>query len=157
MPDALDAPTLHPFAFLLREGGKRDPMPQQDLDELPVSDLVQRMSQQTADLVRKELELAQVEMKEKGKRAGIGAGLFGGAGLIAAYAVGALIATAILGLAQAVDPWLAALIVTVVLFVIAGVSALVGKKQVDQATPAMPERAVEGVKEDIATIKGQHS
>ena len=60
-------------------------MAQQDVNELPVSDLVQRMSQQTADLVRKELELAQVEMKEKGKRAGTGAGLFGGAGLFAAY------------------------------------------------------------------------
>jgi uncharacterized membrane protein YqjE len=132
-------------------------MPQQDLDELPVSDLVQRMSQQTADLVRKELELAQVEMKEKGKRAGIGAGLFGGAGLIAAYAVGALIATAILGLAQAVDAWLAALIVTVVLFIIAGISAALGKKQVDQATPPQPDQAIRSTKRDVDEVKGRAS
>ncbi|HLM27002.1 MAG TPA: phage holin family protein [Thermoleophilaceae bacterium] len=132
-------------------------MAQQDLNELPVSDLVQRMSQQTADLVRKELELAQVEMKEKGKRAGIGAGLFGGAGLISAYAVGALIAAAILGLATAVDAWLAALIVSVVLFAIAGVAALVGKKQVDQATPPQPEQAIASTRQDVDEVKGRAS
>ena len=132
-------------------------MAQQDVNELPVSELVQRMSQQTADLVRKELELAQVEMKEKGKRAGIGAGLFGGAGLVTVYAVGALIATAILGLSEAVDPWLAALIVTVVLFVIAGVSALLGKKQVEQATPPQPEQAIRSTKRDVDELKGRAS
>ncbi len=132
-------------------------MAQQDVNELPISDLVQRMSQQTADLVRKELELAQVEMKEKGKRAGIGAGLFGGAGLVTVYAVGALIATAILGLSEAVDPWLAALIVTVVLFVIAGVSALMGKKQVEQATPPQPEQAIRSTKRDVDEVKGRAS
>jgi len=132
-------------------------MAQQDLNELPVSDLVQRMSQQTADLVRKELELAQVEMKEKGKRAGIGAGLFGGAGLISAYAVGALIAAAILGLATAVDAWLAALIVSVVLFAIAGVAALVGKKQVDEATPPQPEQAIASTRQDVDEVKGRAS
>jgi uncharacterized membrane protein YqjE len=132
-------------------------MAQQDVNELPVSDLVQRMSQQTADLVRKELELAQVEMKEKGKRAGIGAGLFGGAGLVTVYAVGALIATAILGLSEAVDPWLAALIVTVVLFAIAGVSALMGKKQVEQATPPQPEQAIRSTKRDVDEVKGRAS
>ena len=132
-------------------------MAQQDVNELPVSELVQRMSQQTADLVRKELELAPVEMKETGKRAGSGAGLFGGAGLVTVYAVGALIATAILGLSEAVDAWLAALIVTVVLFVIAGVSALVGKKQVEQATPPQPEQAIRSTRRDVDEVKGRAS
>ena len=128
-------------------------MAQQDLNELPVSDLVQRMSQQTADLVRKELELAQVEMKEKGKRAGTGAGLFGGAGLFAAYGLGALIATAIMLLATAIEPWLAGLIVAVVLFAIAGVAALVGKKQVERATPPQPEQAIASTKQDVDELK----
>ncbi len=128
-------------------------MAQQDVNELPVSDLVQRMSQQTADLVRKELALAQVEMKEKGKRAGTGAGLFGGAGLFAAYGLGALIATAIMLLATAIEPWLAGLIVTVALFAIAGVAALVGKKQIDQATPPQPEQAIESTKQDVDELK----
>ena len=68
-----------------------------NLNELPVGELVQRMSQQTASLVRQELQLAQVEMKEKGKRAGLGAGMFGGAGVFALYGVGVLIATLVLG------------------------------------------------------------
>jgi len=132
-------------------------MAQDNLNDLPVSDLVQRMSQQTATLVRKELELAQVEMKEKGKRAGIGVGLFGGAGLIAAYGVGALIATLILVLATFLEGWIAALIVTVVLFAIAGVAALVGKKQVEQATPPQPEQAIESTKRDVDEVKGRAS
>ena len=129
----------------------------ENLNDLPVGDLVQRMSQQTATLVRKELELAQVEMKEKGKRAGIGVGLFGGAGLVAAYAVGALIATIILVLATFLEGWIAALIVTVVLFAIAGVAALMGKKQVEQATPPQPEQAIESTKRDVDEVKGRAS
>lgn len=132
-------------------------MAQDNLNDLQVGDLVQRMSQQTATLVRKELELAQVEMKEKGKRAGIGVGLFGGAGLIAAYGVGALIATLILVLATFLEGWIAALIVTVVLFAIAGVAALTGKKQVEQATPPQPEQAIESTKRDVDEVKGRAS
>lgn len=130
-------------------------MAQDNLNDLPVGDLVQRMSQQTAMLVRKELELAQVEMKEKGKRAGIGAGLFGGAGLVAAYGVGALIATLILVLATFLEGWIAALIVTVVLFAVAGILALTGKKQVDEATPPQPEQAIASTKRDVDEVKGR--
>ena len=133
-------------------------MAQQDLNELPVSDLVQRMSQQTADLVRKELELAQVEMKEKGKRAGIGAGLFGGAGLIAAYGVGALIATVILAarhLPRAVDRRADRDRRAVRDRRRLGRS--MGKKQVDQATPPQPEQAIRSTKRDVDEVKGRAS
>jgi uncharacterized membrane protein YqjE len=119
--------------------------------------LVNDLTTQVPQLIRSEIRLAQAELTEKGKRAGIGIGMFGGAGIVALYGVGALIATLILLLALAMDAWLAALIVTVVLFAIAGVLALLGKKQVDQATPLAPQMAVEGVKEDIATVKGQRS
>ena len=119
--------------------------------------LVNDLTTQVPQLIRSEIRLAQAELTEKGKRAGIGIGMFGGAGIVALYGVGALIATLILLLALAMDAWLAALIVTVVLFAIAGVLALLGKKQVDQATPMAPQMAVEGVKEDIATVKGQRS
>jgi uncharacterized membrane protein YqjE len=85
-------------------------------------------------------------------------GLFGGAGLVAAYAVGALIATIILVLATVLDEgWIAALIVTVVLFAIAGVAALMGKKQVEQATPPQPEQAIESTKRDVDEVKGRAS
>jgi MFS family permease len=128
-------------------------MADQATEEKPVGQLVQEASQQTALLVRKELELAQLEMKEKGKRAGIGAGLFGGAGAVAFYGGGALIAAIILVLATALEPWIAALIVAVVLFAVAGLLALTGKKQVAEATPAAPEQAIASAKRDIDEVK----
>jgi uncharacterized membrane protein YqjE len=124
-----------------------------ELSDRPVGDLVQQLSQQTAALVRQEMRLAQVELQEKGKRAGIGAGMFGGAGLVALYGVGALIAAAILLIGTALEPWLAAVIVGVVLLAVAGVLALLGRKQVDKATPPKPERAMESVQRDVAHVK----
>lgn len=121
--------------------------------EPSLGELVARMSEQTSRLVRDEMRLAQAEMAEKGKRAGIGVGLFGGAGLFAVYGLGALVAAAILGLAQAVDGWLAALIVAAGLFVLAGLGALIGKNKVQQAVPPLPEEAVGGVKRDAQILK----
>ena len=109
-----------------------------------LGDLVGQMTEQTSRLIRDELRLAQAEMAEKGKRAGIGAGLFGGAGVFAVYGLGALVAAAILGLAQTLDGWLSALIVAAALFVVAGISALVGKKEISQATPPLPADARRG-------------
>ena len=117
--------------------------------------LVNQLTTQVPDLIRSELRLAQAEMAEKGKRAGLGIGMFSAAGLLAFLGLATLVATAVLALALVVDPWLAALIVAVVLFAGAGLFAVMGKSQVDEATPVAPERAVEGVKEDIATVKGQ--
>jgi uncharacterized membrane protein YqjE len=125
----------------------------EERSERPVGDLVQELSQQTATLVRQEMRLAQAELQEKGKHAGIGAGMFGGAGLVALYGVGALIAAAILLIGTAVEPWIAAVIVGVVLLAVAGVLALLGRKQVEQATPPKPERAMESVQDDIQHVK----
>ncbi len=118
--------------------------------------LVHDLSTQIPELVRSELRLAQAEMAEKGKRAGVGIGMFSGAGLLAFLGLATLVATAILALALVLDAWLAALIVGAALLLGAGLLAVVGKNQVAEATPAKPERAVEGIKEDIATVKGQH-
>jgi uncharacterized membrane protein YqjE len=118
--------------------------------------LVHDMTQQMSTLVRDEIRLAQAEMTEKGKRAGIGVGLFGGAGLVALYGVAALLATVVLALALVMPAWLAALIVTVVLFAVAGVLAVQGRSNVSRATPAKPEEAIAGLKEDVATVKGEH-
>jgi uncharacterized membrane protein YebE (DUF533 family) len=125
----------------------------QSPDERRVADLFKEFSEQTSTLIRKELELARAELSEKGKRAGIGAGLFGGSGLVALYGTGALIAALVMLLATAVAAWLAALIVAVALFVLAGVLALTGKKQVEQATPPVPERAIESAQQDVETVK----
>ncbi|MCW2505227.1 MAG: hypothetical protein JWO79_3511 [Actinomycetia bacterium] len=122
-------------------------------DERSVAELVQDMSQQLSTLVRDELRLAKAELGEKGKRAGIGAGLFGGAGVVSLYGLAALLFAAGLGLAKVVDGWLAALIIAVALFVVGGIMALVGKKQVNQAVPPVPEQTVQSVKADVETVK----
>ena len=116
--------------------------------------LVHDMTQQMSTLVRDEIRLAQAEMTEKGKKAGRGAGLFGGAGLVALYGVAALLATVVLALTLLMPAWLAALIVTVVLFAVAGVVALLGKRHVDAGTPVAPEQTIANVKQDLDTLKG---
>jgi len=118
--------------------------------------LVHDLSTQIPELVRSELRLAQAEMAEKGKRAGLGLGMFSGAGLLGFLGLATLIATAILALAQVLDAWLAALVVASALLLGAGLLAFLGKHQVVEATPPKPERAVDGIKEDIATVKGRH-
>lgn len=119
----------------------------------PVGDLLRELSEQTAMLVRQELELAKLELTEKGKRAGIGAGMVGGAGAVGLYALGALTAALILLLATAVKGWLAALIVAVVYGAVAGALAFSGKSKVQQAVPPVPEQATESVKEDVEWTK----
>jgi hypothetical protein len=118
-----------------------------------VSELLQQLTEQTTRLAQKEIELAKAEMAVKAGRIGIGAGAFSGAGLLALLALGALTTAAILGLATAVDGWLAALIVAAVYLLIAGAMALVGRSKVQAATPPLPEQAVESVKEDLKETK----
>jgi uncharacterized membrane protein YqjE len=127
----------------------------EERSDRPLGDLVQDLSQQTAALVRQEMRLAQVELQEKGKHAGIGVGMFGGAGLVALYGAAALIAAVIMLIATGLEPWIAALIVGVVLLAVAGVLALLGRKQVDRATPPKPERAMESVQRDVEHVKGR--
>ena len=115
--------------------------------------LIGQLTEQISRLVRDEARLAQAEVTQKAKRLGIGAGLFGGAGLFAFFGLATLITTAILALALVLPAWLAALIVTVLLFAIAGVLALVGKKDVEKGSPPVPTQAIAGVQADIATVK----
>jgi uncharacterized membrane protein YqjE len=122
-------------------------------EDASLSELVRRLSDQLSTLVRDELRLAQAELQEKGKKAGVGVGMFGGAGMLVFYGVGLLIAAVTLALALAVEPWLAALIVGVVLLAVAGILGLIGKQKVQEAIPPVPEEAVESVKEDIAVVK----
>lgn len=124
-------------------------------DERPVAELLRELSQQTSTLVHQELELAKLELAQKGKRAGFGAGLFGGASLIGAYAIGALTAAIVLLLATAVEGWLAALIVAVAYGLLAGGLALAGRAQVQRATPPLPQQATESVKEDVQWAKAK--
>jgi uncharacterized membrane protein YqjE len=124
-----------------------------DLKDEPLGAVVHRLSEQIPELVRSEMRLAQAELTEKGKRAGIGVGLFSAAGLFTLYGLAALLTTVVVLLDLALPLWAASLIVTAVLFAVAGVAALTGKKQVSQATPPAPEKAIAGVKDDVATLK----
>ena len=124
-----------------------------DLDRASVAELVKQLGEQTSDLARQEVELAKAELSEKGRAIGIGAGAFGAAGLVALFAVGALTAALILALAEAVDGWLAALIVFAVYAAIAGGLALFGRREVEHGTPPTPERAIETTKEDVERVK----
>ncbi|WP_436520441.1 phage holin family protein [Actinoplanes sp. HUAS TT8] len=113
------------------------------------AELVGRLSEQVTTLVRDELTLARMELTEKGRKAGKGAGLLGASGALAGYGLGALLVTGGAALALVVPVWAAALIVTVALFAGAGVAAVIGKSQIGQTVPPAPEEAVAGGRRDV--------
>ena len=123
--------------------------------ERPAPELMRELSDQATTLIRKEIELAKVEFDAKRRKATAGAGMFGGAALFGLFAFGALTACLVLVLATFLATWLAALIVAVAYGAIAGVLALRGKKRVAQATPPVPEQAVDSTKEDLEWIKAR--
>ena len=119
----------------------------------PLGEVARDLTRDVSLLVRQEVQLAKAEMAEKGKQAGIGAGMFGGAGIVGLLALGALTACLILALTPAMKDWLAALVVAAVYAAIAGILALIGRSRVRDATPAVPEQTVETVKEDVQWAK----
>ncbi|MCG5218578.1 phage holin family protein [Streptosporangium sp. KLBMP 9127] len=121
--------------------------------ERGVRELVTQASQQVSDLVRQELRLAVAELRDKGRHAGMGAGLVGGAGLIALYGAGALLAAVIAALALVLPVWASALIVGVVLLVVAAVLGLAGRKQVTQVGPPIPKQALGSARRDVTEIR----
>jgi len=124
-----------------------------DARELSTGELVSRLSEQVSRLVRDELSLAKVELKDKGKQAGVGAALGGSAGVLAWFGVAALMITAIAALALVLPTWAAALIVAGVLFAVAAVLALVAVKKVKHATPPIPEQAIDSTRRDVEAVK----
>jgi hypothetical protein len=137
---------------------RQEPPPgpdQADLRERPFGELLKQLSEETTRLVHQEIELAKAELTQKGKQAGMGAGLFGAAGAIGFLALAALTTCFILALDAALPAWLAALIVAVVYGVIAAVLAMQGRKKVKQAVPPVPEQTIETVKEDVQWVKNQ--
>jgi len=115
--------------------------------------LVGDLSEQATRLVRAEIALAKAELTSKAQQMGIGGGLLVGAAVLALYTLAAFIATAIIGLSNAVPAWLAALIVSVVLLVVTAVLGLLGVKHVKKGAPPVPERAMENLQEDVDTVK----
>jgi uncharacterized membrane protein YqjE len=130
---------------------------QHDLREQSTGDLVKQLTQQVSTLVRQEVELAKVEMTDKGKKAGVGIGMFGGAGVAALLGLGALTAFLILVLDLAMPAWAAALIVSVIWAAVAGVLALQGREKVKEVGTPIPEETTESVKEDVEWLKGNRT
>jgi uncharacterized membrane protein YqjE len=126
---------------------------QHGTSELSTADLVSQATAQVSTLVRDELALAKAELAEKGKRAGLGGGLFGGAAVLALYGLGLLITLAVVLLHLVWPLWLAVPVVMVVVFAAAAVAALIGKQQLKSATPPVPSDAIAGVEADVQTVK----
>ncbi|MGZ4607580.1 MAG: phage holin family protein [Blastococcus sp.] len=145
----MSAPTPPPPG----DGATRAAAPPPDPSSASTGELIGQLTEQLSLLVRDEVRLVQAEVTQKAKRLGIGAGLFGGAGVVALLGLGALVTAAILGLANVLPGWLAGIVVAVVLFLVAGVLALLGKKDVQQATPPLPTDTIASVQADIETVK----
>jgi hypothetical protein len=124
-----------------------------ELDGASIGELTARMSEQVSRLVRDELALAQLEAKHKAKALGLGVGMFGASGVVAFFGAGCGVAAAVLGLANVLRPWLAAVIVAAALFVVAGVLALAGRAGVKRGGAPIPTEAVESAKADVAVVR----
>jgi len=123
------------------------------LRERPIGELLGSFAQDTTTLMSQEIELARAEIAVQMKRAGTGAGLFGGAAVVALAGLGALTACAIVALALVLDTWLAALIVGAALLVVGGLLALMGRARMKQVAPPVPERALRSVRQDIGAVQ----
>jgi MFS family permease len=123
-----------------------------DLSGRPMGELIQQTSELVSRLVADELALARAELSQKAKRVGIGAGLTGATGILAAYALGALVAALILGLTEWMPAWAAALVAAAIVLLIAGILGLLGRRQFERAAPLVPEEAVASVKADLDEI-----
>jgi hypothetical protein len=132
-------------------------MEQNTLSQQSTVDLVRRASEQFSNLVRDEIQLARAELTEKGKRAGMGAGMFGAAGVFAFFGVAALLTGAILGIALVLPAWAAALIIGGGLFLFAGMIALVGFRSLKRAMPATPAETMDSVRADVSAISAAAS
>ena len=124
-----------------------------DLRERPIGELFSKLSNETSTLIRQEMELARAELTEKGKQAGKGAGLFGGAATVALLGAGAITAGIVLLLALLIPDWLAAIIVGLVYVGVAALLGLKGRDEMQHATPPVPEQTVDTVKEDVQWAK----
>lgn len=134
-------------------GATRAELPHPDPKDASTGELIGNLTDQLSRLVRDEVRLAQAEVTRKAKRLGLGAGLFGGAGLFALLALNALITALIFGIATVWPGWLGAIVVAFALFLIGGVLALLGKKDVQKASPPLPTATIASVQADIETVK----
>jgi membrane protein len=124
-----------------------------NVDDLSTVQLVERLTEQVSQLVRTEVSHALTEVKEKGTRVGIGVGVSGAGLLLLLFGLATLVATAVLGLSTALEPWLAALIVAAVLIIAGSITAAIGGRRAKNALPPVPEQTTRSVRADVDTVK----
>ncbi|MFE7423869.1 phage holin family protein [Rhodococcus sp. NPDC057529] len=143
--------TDHPRSTTERTG--EPPGAAHQIDHLSTVQLVERLTEQVKALVQTEIRHGIVEMKDKGTRFGVGAGLSGAGLVIVLYGLGALVAAAVLGLATVLDPWLAGFVVAIVLVGVGGIVAAVGGQRAKKALPPTPADTRRSVHRDVDTVK----
>ena len=118
-----------------------------------IGTIVKGLMENMSTLFRSEIALLKWELKDTAAKLGTGAGMFAGAAFVALFGLGFLFVTILLVLIRiGVPAWLSALIVTVVLFAVAGVLAILGRKKF-AATEFVPRQSVDQIKSDLETIK----
>lgn len=123
--------------------------------ERPIGDLLSDLASQVSTLVRREIELARTEIASSLMQVGRGAGLTGLGGVLIHAGLLALLAAGMLGLVQAgIDPWLAALIVGLLVIGVGIVITSIGLKQV-QTTDMAPHQTVASIRRDVEYVKEQ--
>jgi hypothetical protein len=128
-----------------------------ELRDRPLAEVAKTLTSDVSLLVRQEIELAKAEMAQKGRTAAPGIGMFGGAGIVALCAAGALTAFLVLVFSIFLPEWAAALIVGAVLAAVAAVLVRQGKERVADAGKPIPEQTIETVKEDVEWTKTRAS
>jgi hypothetical protein len=124
-------------------------------DQRSVRELIDQLSEDARGLVRAEVGVIRAELEEKLRRLAVGAALVAVAGILGMVVLGAATATAIIALANVLSTWLAALIVTAVFAVVAGIVLLVGVKILRRGVPPAPTESVGSIKEDVSWVKAR--
>lgn len=136
-----------------RGGSSGAPEEDRASHEPTVGELIKDFTTQASALIKDEMRLAQLELTDKGKEVGVGAGLLGGAGALALYGLGFLLTAIMFALGLILPLWASALIVAGVLFLVALVLGLVGRSRTKKAAPPVPTEAIAGLKTDATTVK----
>jgi Putative Actinobacterial Holin-X, holin superfamily III len=118
-----------------------------------VGPAAKQVAEHASALARLEMELAQLELKQKVTRLGIGAGLFVGAVILGLFAIGFALAAAAAAIATVLSTWIALLIVFGGLLLLAAVLALIGGGLMKKGSPPVPEQAIEEAKLATEAIK----
>jgi hypothetical protein len=108
-------------------------------------------------IAKLELKLALLELKKKAAALGVGVGLLVGAAVLGLFGLGFLLAAAAAGLATALPTWLALLIVGIVLVLVTGLLALLGRNSLERGVPPVPEQAITEAKVTKEAVKANGS